>query len=238
MKHIINILKTCKELFITYILSYLIIIISALIYNLSGNDNINSFINIISPLIIIPFYLIISIYLYKKNNKKSHHLPFKKYFPPISLGISIAIFLNMILFLISPPTQVTPPSLLLIISTSIIGPIYEEILFRHIIYNRLATNSPPKKALLLTTTIFALIHISPIKLVYAFILGIFLNISYQKTNSILSPILIHIAANLTAIFLCEYNTYVLLLSFINLLLNIKINNITNNWQTPSNYNII
>ena len=230
MKHIINILKSCKELFITYILSYLIIIISGLIYNLSGHNDLNYFINIISPLILIPFYLITSLYLYKKNKKKEKNLSYKQYLPLISLGISIAIFLNMLIFLVNPPTSLKIPSMPLIISTSIIGPIYEEIIFRYLIYNRLSLKYSSKKSLLITTTIFALIHISPIKVIYAFILGFFLNKSYQKTNSIISPILIHISANLISLLLYEYNTYLLLLSFINLLLNIKINNIVNNWQ--------
>lgn len=218
------ILKSSKEIFITYILNYLIIIISGLIYNLLGYDNLDSFLNNILPLILLTFYLLTIIYLYKKNYHQEPILPTKYYFPLILLGISIATFLNMIIFLINPPTTTTTISTLLTIASSgIIGPIYEELLFRYLLYNRLNKKYLTKKSILITTTIFALIHLSPIKIIYAFLLGLILNISYEKHHNLIAPILIHIAANTIVIFLYEYNTYILLLSLICLILSIIIN---------------
>ena len=102
--------------------------------------------------------------------------------------------------------------------------IYEEILFRYLLYNRLKSKYSIRKSILITTIIFALIHISSIKIIYAFILGLILNITYEKYHNIIAPILIHIAANTIVIFLYEYNTYILLLSIINLIISIKLNN--------------
>ena len=215
--------KSSKEIFITYILNYLIIIISCLIYNLLGYNNVDLFINNILPYIMILFYILTIIYLYLKNYKKENKLPLKQYYPLISLGISISVFLNMLIFLIIKPiTTFSLPLLIPIISSGIIGPIYEEILFRYLLYYRLKNKYSIKKSLITTTTIFASIHIYPIKIIYAFLLGLFINIVYEKNKNILAPILIHIAANTIAIFLYEYNTYILLLSLINLIISIKI----------------
>lgn len=218
------ILKSSKEIFITYILNYLIIIITALIYNLLGYNNLDYFINNIIPYIIIIYYLLTIIYLYKKNYHKETSLSINKYFPLILLGISIAVFLNMIIFLINKPVATNTISIpLAIITSGIIGPIYEEILFRYILYNRLTNKYSIKKSIIITTTIFALIHLSLIKIIYAFIIGLILNLTYKKYKNILAPILIHISANIIVIFLYEFNIYVLLLSAISLILGLILN---------------
>ena len=217
------ILKSCKEIFITYILNYLIIIITGIIYNQFGYDDLNFLINNILPIILLIFYIITIIYLYKNNCLKEEKLNTKYYFPLILLGISLAISLNMLIFLKYPPKTILKPTIITIISSGIIGPIYEELLFRYILYNRLKKKYSIKKSLLITTIIFALIHLSPIKIIYAFILGLVINITYEKYKNILSPILIHTSANIIVIFLTEYNTYILLLSLSCLVLGIIIN---------------
>ena len=222
MKYII---KSSKEIFITYILNYIIIIITGLIYKALGYNNLEFLVNNIIPYILLIFYTLTIIYLYKKNYIEEQKLNNRKYFSLILLGISIAAFLNMIIFLLLPSTtKVTIPVYLSLISSGIIGPIYEEILFRYLLYNRLKSKYSIRKSILITTIIFALIHISPIKIIYAFILGLILNITYEKYHNIKAPILIHIAANTIVIFLYEYNTYILLLSIINLIISINLNN--------------
>lgn len=224
IKTIKTILISSKEIIITYILSYILIIISCLIYTLISNQDLTNFINTTCSYILIIFYIITSIYLYKKNPQSQSKLSITNYFPLILLGISIATLLNMLIFLIIPPqTNATLSIPLAIISSGIIGPIYEEILFRHILYNRLKKQYATKKALLLTTATFALIHLSPIKIIYAFILSLFLNLAYERHQNIIAPILIHMAANTIVIFLSEYNTYILLLSIVSMIISIKLN---------------
>ena len=220
------ILKSSEEIIITYILNYILIIITGLIYNTLGYGNLEYLVNNIIPYILLIFYILTIIYLYKKNYIKEPKVPTKQYFPLILLGIALATLLNMIIFLIIPSSnQVTIPAFLAIISSGIIGPIYEEILFRYLLYNRLKKKYSIKKSILITTIIFALIHISPIKIIYAFILGLILNIAYEKYHNIIATILIHISANTIVIFLYEYNTYIFLLSIINLITSIKLNNL-------------
>lgn len=218
-----KIIISMKEIFITYILSFIIIIVSALIYNALGHSNIDNFINNYLPYILVIYYLIVIIYLYKKNKLQEKNFSKHKIFPLISLGISLSVLLNMIIFKINPPQTVNAISIpMAIMTTGIIGPIYEEILFRYLLYNRLKNIYQYKKALLITTTIFALTHLNPIKILYAFILGLTFNYIYEKENNILAPILIHTSANIMSIFLYEYNTYLLLLSIIYLLISIKL----------------
>lgn len=214
-----------KEFIITYILTYIIIIISASVYTLLGYNDLTFFLNNICIYILLVYYIITTIYLINKNKIKESKLALKKYLPLISLGISVAIIYNMIIFKIIPPNFNNKiPLITVIISSGIIGPIFEEILFRYIFYNRLKKKYSIKKSILINSLLFSIIHISPIKVVYAFLLGIVLNTYYEKYKNIIAPILIHIAANTIVIFLTEYNQVVLLLAIINLIINIIINN--------------
>lgn len=221
MNYLKKLIKSTLPIIITYIISYLVIIIISIISYLLGYTNLNKIITIL-PYFLLITYIIIIIYLLQKypiNNKRP-----QKYFPYISLGITLSIFLNMLVFKISPPTknQATIPLTLNIISSGIIGPIYEELLFRHILYNKLTTFNSKQNSLIITTIIFALIHLSLIKIAYALILGYILTKIYEQEQNISYPILIHISANITSIFLKEYNTYLFLLSLLNLLLALKL----------------
>ena len=216
-KKIIKIFKSSLPIILTSILSYTILIISAAIYTLLNGKNLDNFLTSTCSYILIFYYLITIIYLFQKNQQKEY--PLKQHFPSIYLGISLATFLNMIIFKLNPPTSTVTISLpLAILSSGIIGPIYEEILFRYVFYNRLKRFLPKKTAIFLTSLVFALIHLSPIKIIYAFIIGIILNLIYDKDKNILSPILVHISANTIVLFLHEYNVSIFLLSFINLIL--------------------
>ena len=224
MKNIKIILKSSKEIFITYILNYLIIIILCLIYTILGHNNLNLFLNTTCSYILLIFCILMIIYLYRKNYRKEPSLLIKHYFPLELLGISVATLLNMIILFLYP-SQITSTisPLLAFVSSGLIGPIYEEILYRYLLYNRLKKIYSIKKSIVITTIIFALIHLSPIRIIYAFILGLILNISYEQHKNILAPILIHIAANTIVIFLDEYNTYILILSLISLTISIVLN---------------
>ena len=229
MKKIKTILKSSKEIIITYILNYLIIFILCLFYTLLGYKNLDNFMNTYCLYISLIYYIIVIIYLYKKNHRKELKLPKNKCFPLLYLGISIAVLLNMIIFLINPPQPIESSlsPLLILLSSGIIGPIYEEILFRYLLYNRLKKEFNIKKSIIITTLIFAIIHLSPIKIIYAFILGLVLNLIYEKHKNIIAPILLHIGANSIVILLNEYNSYILLLSIIGIIISIKLNIVDN-----------
>ena len=161
-----------KEIIVGYLLAFIITIISSLIYTTLGFNNLSNFINNYLIYILLIYYITTIIYLYKKNNKKETILSSEYYFPNILLGISIATIYNMIIFKYNPPIiSNQTPLFLLILSTGIIGPIFEEIIFRYIFYNRLKKKYKTKIAILINSIIFSLIHINPINMLYAFILG-------------------------------------------------------------------
>ncbi len=224
MSYFKKLIFSLKEVFITYILGYILIIIVGLIYYSLGFDNTDYFLTNIASYLILIYYLMVIIYLYTHSKIEESLLLPKHYFPFISLGISLATIMNMFIFKMFPSTTTTTiPFFLALISSGIIGPVYEEIIFRFCFLNKLKKFNSTKKAIFINTLIFALIHLSPIKIIYAFILGIFLNISYEKYNNILAPILIHVSANTIVLFLKDYNPIIFSLGIINLLISLYLN---------------
>lgn len=220
-----NIVFDSKEIVITYLLSYGILIGASAIYVKMGYLNLDTFLNQGCVIILLIFYIGVSCFLYFKN--RSLEVYQEKISPPdiyplITLGISIASLMNMIIFFFHPVKSTTTIALpLAILSSGIIGPIYEEILFRFLLYNRLRKQYSIKIAMGITTIIFALSHLSLIKIIYAFILGIILVLVYEDKKNLLAPILVHIGANSIVLFLGEYNTYVFFLSIICFIVGIK-----------------
>ncbi len=215
MNYTKKLIKSLKIIIITTLLPYLITIILYFILN----KDINKYLNYI----MIIYYITTIIYLIKKYNIKIKPISLPQYYSHISLGISISCILNMLIFLIKKPIiNNNIPLIILLIASSIIGPIYEEIIFRYIFYNKLKKFNSPKISILITTLVFALIHIYPIKILYAFILGLILNITYEKNKNILSPILIHISANTISLFLNTYSTKIIILSTLLLIISLKI----------------
>lgn len=211
-----------KEIVVSYILAFLITVISSYLYILLGFSNLSNFVNNYLIYILLIYYIITIIYLYKKNKKKEKKTSTKIYLPLIMLGISISVIFNMIIFIFNPiNTSPQTPLLLLILSTGIIGPIFEEILYRYIFYNRLKRKNNIKKSILINSIVFAISHLSIIKVIYAFLLGIVLNIYYEKYKNIKVPIIIHISGNLIALSLKEYNVFILILAIINLITTVK-----------------
>lgn len=228
MKYITNLLKSLKEVIITYILQIIVTIITATIYYFFINKNLNKFISLYSPISLIALNIIIIYYFWKKNNIKLKKIKIKESYILISLGISISCILNMIIFLFyTPNITTTVPIYLLLISSCIIGPIYEEIIFRYILLNKLKKFNSPKTSIIISSLIFSILHLNPTKIFFSFILGLILNITYNKTNNIITSIIIHISTNTIALFLTNFNIYILILSILILLINIKYINYKN-----------
>lgn len=87
-------------------------------------------------------------------------------------------------------------SVLGIISIILIIPIFEEVLFRGLIYNELKKHLNIFVAIIIQGAIFALSHGNMLQGIYTFIMAIVLAIVYDKTQSILAPMLFHVMYNL------------------------------------------
>ena len=81
----------------------------------------------------------------------------------------------------------------------IIAPIFEEIVFRGLFYKALKNFTPLIQASLISSIVFALIHKNILSFTILFTLSLFLTWIYERTNSILYPILAHSLFNLTTI---------------------------------------
>lgn len=78
----------------------------------------------------------------------------------------------------------------------IIAPVIEEILMRGFVLGGLKDSYGISTALLISATLFALLHFNMVQTLSAFICGIILGILFVKTDSILSCMLAHCGYNL------------------------------------------
>lgn len=85
-------------------------------------------------------------------------------------------------------------------AVGIIGPITEEIVFRHGFITSLEKINP-LFAIIFSSVLFGLMHINPVQVVYAGILGLLFGILYQKTKKLSIPILLHIGINSSSVIL-------------------------------------
>jgi len=78
----------------------------------------------------------------------------------------------------------------------LIAPVVEEVLFRGFIFSGFRQSYGWKKAALFSSTIFALAHLQPAAFIPTFLLGYVFTYLYQKSNSILPGIFLHLLTNL------------------------------------------
>ena len=86
-------------------------------------------------------------------------------------------------------------AILAFISVVILPPIVEEMFFRGVIHNTLRQRFGFWITTLVSSAIFGVVHIAPIAILHAFIMGVFLAWVYERYDSLWPPILIHIIRN-------------------------------------------
>jgi len=82
------------------------------------------------------------------------------------------------------------------ISIVIVAPMLEEIIFRGLFYRAIKKFIPFVQAALISSLIFSIIHQNILSLIVLFMLSLFLTWIYEKTKSILFPIIVHSIFNL------------------------------------------
>lgn len=88
-----------------------------------------------------------------------------------------------------------------ILAITLVGPIFEELLFRGAITKTLLAHYSPTKAILLSALLFGIFHLNPAQMLPAFLVGILLAWSYYKTKSLIPCILMHIVNNSLSLYL-------------------------------------
>lgn len=91
------------------------------------------------------------------------------------------------------------PSVWIVLLLVILLPIFEEILFRGVLYKFLFIKKGKVAAIVLTTLIFAIMHND--NFLFYFCVGLFATVVRYKTSSIASSYILHVLWNLYAVFL-------------------------------------
>jgi len=84
------------------------------------------------------------------------------------------------------------------------APITEEIIFRGFFFSALRENLGPRRAIVLSAGIFAMVHWSILAALPIFLLGLLLAWAYHRTKTLAAPIAIHMAHNAITIFYLLY----------------------------------
>ena len=207
MKYLWKLILSLKEVFLLFLFQYLILFICFIVFGPDKTIVIGS----------ILFVVLQIIYVVYKSRSIKFNFDFKSYIPLVMLGIGIAGVYNMILFKLGFANKVNSEVNILfsILCTGIMGPIFEEFLFRYDLIKRLSLFNDKKWfVILLSSNIFAMCHSGITTIIYAFIVGIINSYIYMKNNDIIKPIIVHIAMNTFVIFLTGYNLYVLIFSIL------------------------
>jgi len=90
---------------------------------------------------------------------------------------------------------------LLFILVACLAPLFEEILFRGLIYGVLRKTLKPWPAILLVSFLFSFLHVNPAGLLPIFALGVLLAWLYERTGSLFSSVVLHALWNGLVFFL-------------------------------------
>ena len=219
MEYLKKLIKAMKDIIIVMVIQYLLIFGIGILYMIFNGDDLMSFYVNDGYIILTFIYAILVIILLNRYRDKERTLLLKDYYGSILFGISLACFLNMIIFKFEQGNEVIEVNkILLFLSSGILGPIMEELLFRKKLLTELLKFNNKYLSILLSSLIFAFLHNGVVTMIYAFILGIVFGIFYIKYNNVKITILMHMAANIVVIYLTKYNSLILILSVVGLLI--------------------
>lgn len=211
MKRIKDILGVLIYPILLLIVEFGSIFIFTLIFNMTNNYEIGSveytealatfFVN--NRIWIVLVSLIILIPLFKKKctiNRMNFDI--KNIILLILIGISFGLTYNLIILHLNRYLNFTnifdesnTNILITLLTSGLIGPIMEELVFRNIVYEKFKKIYKSTSAILLTGVLFGLFHGNLIQFIYAFLFNFILIFVYEKYKSIYAPIIVHISAN-------------------------------------------
>lgn len=198
-------MKIIKWPLIYFLFQFILIFLLSYYYVSNGND-VNLFNDYLSTkqiyiaLIVAIIFIPLLINDYKKYEKQTNTKI--NYFYLIILGVILSLMYNVFAYYLNFALKTSlfdnnSNIAVTLLSTGILGPIIEELMFRGIIYNELKSKYSNMKSILITTIFFAIIHINIIQILYALIIGFILIFVYEKYNNIKAPIILHMASNIT-----------------------------------------
>ena len=88
---------------------------------------------------------------------------------------------------------------LLILTTVVLAPLAEEMIFRGMTYRRIRQYLGVPRGILLSALLFGIYHMNMIQLIYAFVPGLLFAWLYERTRTLIVPVCCHAAANAWAL---------------------------------------
>ena len=125
-------------------------------------------------------------------------------FNPVAI-LSGVILLIAISVVLAPLSEVLPSSnrdfpegALTLVTIVILAPIFEEMIFRGRLYNILHRNGSPFMAASLSALAFGVVHLEPVVVIEALVVGVVFSYLYIVRRSIVAPIILHMCNNAMA----------------------------------------
>lgn len=125
-------------------------------------------------------------------------------FDPVSLllGVLLIISVSVVILplegVISSDSRTFPEGVGTLITVVLLAPVFEEMIFRARLYNILSRNTSPFVSASLSAVAFGVVHMEPIVVIEALIVGVIFSYFYLLKRSIFSPILLHMFNNALA----------------------------------------
>ncbi len=192
-----------------------------------AEDMMNYFSTCMSPVIIISIIITLVIYFIifkvRKIKFKSYFylekISFVNFISVVGFGVSFNVILSYVLDIISKinglhtvfedysklSEQIVGGNSILItlLAVGILGPIFEEILFRGIIFGELRKSMKVYIAIIIQAVIFGVYHMNIVQGAYAIVFGLIIGAIYYKTKSIIAAITLHISVNVAGVMMSE-----------------------------------
>lgn len=90
-----------------------------------------------------------------------------------------------------------------LVSSALLTPVLEELVFRGIVYGRIRRMIPVVPAVIVSALLFALVHFNVVQFVYAFVMGIFLAVLVELCGHMYVAVAGHMMANAIAVIRTE-----------------------------------
>jgi membrane protease YdiL (CAAX protease family) len=90
---------------------------------------------------------------------------------------------------------------------SLMPALVEEVLFRGVIQNGLVNRYGAVKGIIMTSILFAVIHINPATLISVFLMSMMMGYIYYKTNNLIYTSLFHFLNNVIFVVLIKFNAF-------------------------------
>ena len=122
-------------------------------------------------------------------------------FNPISLlcGVVLLLAISVVLLplesVLSSDSRTFPEGICTMITVVLLAPIFEEMIFRARLYNILSRNTSPLVSSSLSAIVFGVVHMEPIVVVEALVVGVVLSYYYLSKRSIFLPVILHMFVN-------------------------------------------